>query len=468
MVVNNFMRWRALFWVSLVANLALVAAWSWSSSRATRAQLNRAAILPGVSNAPPVKTAVVIRRQFFSWQEVESDDYPTYIKNLRDIACPEQTIRDIIIADVNALYARRRALELVTADQQWWRAEPDTNVLQQAAAKLRELESERRQLLATLLGANWEGGDLVSLPRPTRPALMLDGPVLGALPQEVKQAVESIARRANDRMEEYLAAQENAGRKPDSAVLARMRAEMRRELMGILSAPQMEEFLLRYSDTARNLRSELAQLKSFNATPAEFRAMFQRLDPISEQLAMLDDSTPQGAQQRETLLAQMQTALKQALGEKRYEQYRLLHDPRYQEALAEAQRGGNPESALALYAIKLAALAEQDRIQGLEGLTEEQRAIEAKKAELEQLKAVAAALGQEVPADPEPATRPPPPKVHQVLAGEGLGRLALLYNIDPGVLQAANPGLNFNNLKPGDRVTIPVNPNFHPNLPPPP
>ena len=462
------MRWRALFWVSLVANLALVAAWSLSSSRATKTQLNRAAILAGVSNPPVVKTAVVVRRQFFSWQEVESDDYPTYIKNLRDIACPEQTIRDIIIADVNALYARRRALEVVTADQQWWRAEPDTNVLQLAAAKIRELEIERRQLLATLLGANWEGGDLVSLPRPTRPALVLDGPVLGSLPQEVKQAVESIASRANERMEEYLAAQERAGRKPDSAVLARMRAEMRRELMGILSASQMEEFLLRYSDTARNLRSELAQLKSFNATPEEFRAMFQRLDSINEQLAMLDDSTPQGAQQRETLLAQVQAALKQALGEKRYQQYRLLHDPRYQEALAEAQKGGNPESALALYEIKMAAAAEMERINGLTGLTDEQRAIELTKAELERLKANAQALGQEVPADPEPAPKAPPPKVHQVLAGEGLGRLALLYNVDPSLLQAANPGLNFNNLKPGDRVTIPVNPNFQPILPPPP
>lgn len=466
MAVNSFMRWRALFWLSLVANLALVWAWVWSA-RTTRSHLNREAILPGVSNAPVVKTAVVVRRQFFSWQEVESDDYPTYIKNLRDIACPEQTIRDIIIADVNALYARRWAMEVTTPDQQWWRAEPDTNVLQQAAVKVRQLEQERRELLTTLLGVSWESGDLVSLPRPTRAPLPLDGPVLGTLPPEVKQAVEQIALSSSDRVDEYLAAQQRAGKQADPAVLARMRAEMRRELMGVLSSAQLEEFLLRYSDTARNLRAELAQLKSFNATPAEFRAMFQNLDSLNEQLAMVDDSTPQGAQHRQTLLAQMQAALKQALGEKRYEQYRLLHDSRYQEALAEAQNAGNPESALALYEIKLAAAGEQERIKGLAGLTDEQRAIESKKAELEQLKAAAAALGQEVPADPEPQVKPPP-KVHQVLAGEGLGRLALLYNVDPSVLQAANPGVNFDRLKAGDRVTIPTNPNFQPNLPPPP
>jgi len=70
------------------------------------------------ASAGQARTNIVLRRQFFSWQEVESADYPTYIANLRYIGCPEQTIRDIIIADINALYARKRATELVTPDQQ--------------------------------------------------------------------------------------------------------------------------------------------------------------------------------------------------------------------------------------------------------------------------------------------------------------------------------------------------------------
>ena len=60
-------------------------------------------------------------------------------------------------------------MELVTAEQQWWRSEPDTNVVRAAAEKARELEDERRALLTRLLGTNWETGDLVSIPRPSRP-----------------------------------------------------------------------------------------------------------------------------------------------------------------------------------------------------------------------------------------------------------------------------------------------------------
>ena len=90
---------------------------------------------------------VLVRRQFFNWGEIESADYPTYIANLKDIHCPEQTIRDLIIADVNALYARRRAADpaLVTPEQQWWLSEPDTNVLQAANEKLSQIQAGRRQ-----------------------------------------------------------------------------------------------------------------------------------------------------------------------------------------------------------------------------------------------------------------------------------------------------------------------------------
>src|ERR1700719_942751 len=109
------MRWRVVALISLGANVALA---SWLVL-AERHSLSGAAGRSPSLGSPPVDTAktnVVLRRQFFSWREVESNDYPTYIANLRDIGCPEQTIRDIIIADVNALYAQKRATNLVTAE----------------------------------------------------------------------------------------------------------------------------------------------------------------------------------------------------------------------------------------------------------------------------------------------------------------------------------------------------------------
>src|SRR5437588_7421960 len=200
------MRWRTFALALLGVNIALAAVWMITAHRPAG---SRAGVSPGQgeAGAESGKPRMVLRRQFFSWREVESADYPTYIANLRDIGCPEQTIRDIIIADINALYTRRRALEIVTPDQQWWRPEPDSNVVQVANEKLRLLEDERRAMLTRLLGTNWESGDLANLPRPSRPGIVLDGPVLGALNAETKQALQDISIRSQDRLQTYLEAQ---------------------------------------------------------------------------------------------------------------------------------------------------------------------------------------------------------------------------------------------------------------------
>lgn len=450
------MRSRATLSLSLAANLILAMGWLWTVNSYSR-RLNRASIVPPETNTTLVKTNVLFRRQFFSWQEVESDDYPTYIKNLHDIGCPEQTIRDIIIADVNALYARRRATEIITPEQQWWRSLPDAEILRVALARAAELEQQRRVLLTQLLGTNWETGDLLSLPRPTRQGVPLDGPVLGILPTEVKQTLQEIHLNSQDRLSAYLEVQREAGKPTDPATIAKLRQQTRAELAQVLSPHQLEEYLLRYSESAVSLRNEFGQLKSFNPTADEFRAVFRVTDAIDLQLQALGNASDAiSVAQRKALEEQRTAAIKSALGADRFAQYQLLQDPRYQEAYATAAQAGNPEAVGTLYEINRAMQEEQARLRGQTGLTAEQLAIELKRAELEALKGTAQALGQELPPEPEPPPKPEPKKVHVLKAGEGLTFVARLYGVNPGDLRAANPGVNFERLKGGEAISIPI------------
>jgi len=452
------MRWRPILLLSLVANLVLAAGWFFSARH--QATLYRRAIQSQPLAPTQFKTNVVIRRQFFSWQELESSDYRAYVANLRDIGCPEQTIRDIIIADVNALYARKRATDpdIIATEHQWWLSEPDTNAVAIATARIRELEEERRGLLTSLLGSDWETGDQINLPRPSRPGVNLEGPVLGTLPNDVKQQVLEIAARSQDRLEAYTEAQRQAGKLPESSELARLHQLTRIELAGVLTPPQIEEYLLRYSQNAGDLRAELGQLKFFDASQDEFRAIFRATDSIDLQLQLLADATDTSSvQHREALLAQRENALKLALGKDRYEQYRLLHDPVFRDAYATAEQAGDPDAAFTLYEINQTTAQELTRIRANTNLTAEQLAFELKKAELEQLKALAEALGQQLPEDPPPAPKPQPRKIHVLSAGENLNFLARLYGVNPDALRAANPNLNLDRLKPGDSVSVPIN-----------
>jgi hypothetical protein len=423
----------------------------------SRRQSQTAEIVPPETTTPLIKTNVLVGRQFFTWRELESDDYATYIQNLRDIACPEQTIRDIIIADVNALYARRRATEIITPEQQWWRSLPDEEIVKIATARANEIDQERRGLLTQLLGTNWESGDLISLPRPSRPGVTLDGPVLGVLATEVKQAVQEINLRSQDRVAAYLEAQREAGKPADPATLAGLWQQTRAELAQVLTAPQLEEYQLRFSETAGALRKELGELKHFNATPDEFRALFRATDALDLQLQALTDATdPLSVNARRALEDQRLAAIRNALGPERFAQFLLLQDPRYQNAYATAAQAGTPAAAGALYEINRAAQEEQARLRGQTGLTAEQLAIELKRAELEALKGTAQALGQELPPEPERPPKPEPQKTHVLKAGEGLISLARIYGVEPEALRAANPNIDFTKLKGGESVSIPI------------
>ncbi len=448
------MRWRVLLILSLAANLVLAIVWLFALSRPA----NNSPAPPPTTVSPEsaqIKTNIVFRRQFFLWSELESPNYATYIANLRSIACPEQTIRDIIIADVNALYARRRAIEVLTPDQQWWRTTPDSNVLAAAETKVHELESERRTLLTSLLGPQWETGDQVSLPRPTRPGIVLDGPVLGMLPNEVKQTLQEISSHSQDRLQAYLEARSKEGKSPDPADLARFRQATRDELARVLTPQQLEEFLLRFSQNASALRTELTQLQFFNVSPDEFRALFRARDTFDQQLALLGSGVDAAtAVRRADLEEQRENAVRLALGEKRYLEYQQLHDAAYRDAFAQAQQAGAPEAAGALHDIQRVVADEQQRIRNDASLTEEQMNIELKRIELEQLKANALALGQELP--PESPPPPTPLRPHSFRIGDNLISLALMYDVPLSSIVNANPNVDFFHLKPGDTIQIPA------------
>ena len=126
---------------------------------------------PTADTGPFIKTNVVVRHENFTWEQVESTNYVTFIKNLRAMGCPEQTIRDIIISEVDRFYAHRRLEEVTYPNYQWWRSDPDPAVVQAAAAKLEALETERRDVLTTLLGQGWDAQDNEQIAAPWRALL---------------------------------------------------------------------------------------------------------------------------------------------------------------------------------------------------------------------------------------------------------------------------------------------------------
>ncbi len=365
------MRTRVLLLLSLAMNLFLAVGWFLAPRPSPSRRLlppRRPVITTNVVRM--VRTNLIVHPRVFSWDEIESSDYLTYIDNLRAIGCPKSTIRDIIVADVNQLFGRRRAMEIVTTTQQWWRSDPDLDVLQESTDKLQALDEERRELLARLLGPGWElPAELAGIPNSS---IAFDGPVLSGLSQEAREAVLAIELEARDRQAAYMQAQRKAGKPADPAELARLRQSAREDLAKVLKPEELEEYLLRYSRNADRLRESL---RGFGTSQEEFRKLFRATDAIDYQLQTLGDtSDPASVKRREELERAREDAVKEALPTERYEYLRLNRDPAFQETRDTAEQiGAAAETVLPLYQINRATEQERQRILQDASLTPEQQ-----------------------------------------------------------------------------------------------
>lgn len=137
----------------MVANVLLAGAALWLAERKPAADPPQRVASNAVQvTEPEIHSARLISEhpvrtepKHFQWDQVESDDYRVYIANLRGIGCPEETVRDIITADVDKLYATRR--------QQWERAHPN-DTLDTINEGLGQLKAEEDSVLQTLLGSS--------------------------------------------------------------------------------------------------------------------------------------------------------------------------------------------------------------------------------------------------------------------------------------------------------------------------
>jgi len=305
----------------------------------------------------------------FTWEQVESEEYPNYLASLRAVGCPEERVRNIALADINDLFAKKRVKAAVEHDTQWWRSESEylmVNTLQEAG---RVLEEERRRLVARLLGpeaAENEKSDALlwsSVP--------LTGPVLGSLPPDAHNAVQEICARSLERQQGAWV-RGNDGQPLNPVEMAKLREQTRSDLRRVLDGEQMEEFLLRYSYNAHQLHGEL---RGFDPSPDEFRKILRATDPIDHQL-QLDYGSVEALseKQRQRLISQRDAAVKEALTPERYALYLLTKDPLYRQAqFSAAQYGAPPKAILPIYEMNKSNDSKRKKIMSDAALTPQQR-----------------------------------------------------------------------------------------------
>ena len=253
----------------------------------------------------------------FTWESVESGDYLTYIENLRSIGCPEETIRDIISADVNKLYEQRWKEIKQTSGSgkfEYWKSNAMFGGMSSALRKeYKALDDERRETLRTLLGTN--------VPRKLTDLAAMYNPfetMLGFLPQSKRDAIMEIQTQMSERMMEV--AEEGNAMEPGD--WQKVQQEQKEALAELLTPDELLEYNLRMSNSANMLRSELG---AFEVSEDEYRDLFTLREAFDEEYGTFGPVEGQDAQewhqQRMEGEKDLKAAYKEVLGDDRYQDY---------------------------------------------------------------------------------------------------------------------------------------------------
>lgn len=201
----------------------------------------------------------------FHWSDIESTDYRQYIANLRAVGCPEQIIRDIILADVNQLFAARVRAVLNPQLKAYWQKPDFKNPGPEQLKQLIAIDREKGAVFQDLLGFKASQQELIDTIH-----LQLQGSEqqLLFLPPGRRAAALAALNEADFETREM-----------ELQFQGRYPAERERKLWDekvvvlaeVLSQDELEEFKLRNSQTGQMLRMEL---EYFKVTPEEFKALF--------------------------------------------------------------------------------------------------------------------------------------------------------------------------------------------------
>lgn len=201
------------------------------------------------------------------WEKVESEDYPTYLANLRALGVPELTIRRIVTAELRQEYDQRRQEFLRKEPLPFWDTgfgSEETETPEFIAFGQRE-----RAQLESLLGPSEEAPEEWSR-ESVDAGLMLGGTLATKAPEIL--AVETRDADARD------AIIENAGNRPltpaAKAQITRLDGEREAALLGILTPAQREDFELRNSPAGDAVRDDLREF-NVKVNEDEFRQLYR-------------------------------------------------------------------------------------------------------------------------------------------------------------------------------------------------
>ncbi len=339
---------------------------------------------PAVKVVESTVTNTVVKR--INWQSVESPDYKEYIANLRSVGCPDETIRDIIIADVNKLYdAKKKLIRGAAKKFEYWKGgNPmaammgDSDTMQ----KTRALDEEKNAVLRAL---GIEPDFKTAAAEMVNPLENM----FDFLPEEKKTQMMKLMTDMQTKMAKTM----EGGGRPDPEQIAKVQKEMEAAVKKMLTPEESLNFDLRMSMTANMMRMQVA---GWDPDEKEFLETFKMRKAFDDEFSPMTRGNESDTERkrREESEKALKEQLKQTMGEQRYKDYELSQDWNFQNTVQSLKRA-NLGVAEAKQVVEMKKLAEDQasQLRNNSSLSTEERTAALTAIQTETEKALLKSLG---------------------------------------------------------------------------
>lgn len=360
------MNLKTILAISLGANVLLAALALRNPSPAPVKAVTEAPSAPVTPQSKVVKQTVTntITKQI-TWELVESADYREYIANLRSIGCPEETIRDIIIADVNKLYdKKKKEVRGEPKKFEYWKsgnpfmAAMDTGLMN----KLKALDEEKNAVLRAL-GIKPDAKTELTQAMVVNPLEMM----MDFLPDDKKARVVKIMSDMQTKMME--ASKDGA----DTEAMGKAMQDMETALKGVLTPQEYLDYQLRFSMTANMLRNQVA---GFDPNEEEFMRVFKLREAFDSEYSPMTRGNESDDQRksREAAEKKLKEDIKASLGSERYADYERAQDWSFQQIYRAAKKADlDTAAAIKVHDMKKIVEQETRKVRNNNDLTPEQK-----------------------------------------------------------------------------------------------
>ncbi len=326
-----------------------------------------------------------------------------FVGNLRAVGCPEETIKDLVLAELNGSVSKQqRAIWGERPNQDYWKpyqrkSDPEERKKNRDRSKqMQALNKEKTALIVELFGVDVEKQRRKEEGFDTDNLGWNPGGNLAFLPEAKREAVQKYLEDFNEKEQDFYASTMGGW---DADARARQKKLQQEKLDGLaqfLTPDELREYKLRNSQTAQQISSDL---HGVDLTRAQYESLFDIREKYGDSIYNYGDAGNDQAtiKQIEQNKKDMQAEIAAALGTDKSAELDRAQDYQYQQLASLARHNDLPaETAPKIYDFKQAAEQAVAELRANSNLTAEQRQAELAQIRAETETAVKGALGDKL------------------------------------------------------------------------